>query len=92
MGVTSAAIIVLGLCSDPIVKFFQDTAASVGAPPKPPVLPMAYVPGQTFKIDSTHPKEHDGETDYALYVDEQLEAMIKSNIVAALLGRPSFCF
>jgi len=30
VGVTSAAIIVLGLCSDPIIKFFRDTAASVG--------------------------------------------------------------
>ena len=30
VGVTSGAIIVLGLCSDPIIKFFQGTAASVG--------------------------------------------------------------
>jgi multicomponent Na+:H+ antiporter subunit D len=30
LGVTSAAIIVLGLCSDPIIKLFRDTAASVG--------------------------------------------------------------
>jgi multicomponent Na+:H+ antiporter subunit D len=30
VGVTSAAIIVLGLCSDPIIKCFQDIAASVG--------------------------------------------------------------
>jgi len=30
VGLTSAAIIVLGLCSDPIVSFFKDTAASVG--------------------------------------------------------------
>ena len=30
LGATSAAIIVLGLCSDPIIKFFRDTAASVG--------------------------------------------------------------
>ncbi len=30
VGVTSAAIIVLGLCSDPIIKLFRDTAASVG--------------------------------------------------------------
>ncbi len=30
VGVTSAAIIVLGLCSDPIIKFFSVTAASVG--------------------------------------------------------------
>ena len=30
VGVTSAAIIVLGLCSDPIIKLFRNTAASVG--------------------------------------------------------------
>ena len=30
VGLTSAAIIVLGLCSDPIISFFKDTAASVG--------------------------------------------------------------
>ena len=30
VGVASAAIIVLGLCSDPIIKLFRDTAASVG--------------------------------------------------------------
>ena len=30
LGVTSAAIIVLGLCSDPIIKLFRETAASVG--------------------------------------------------------------
>ncbi len=30
LGATSAAIIVLGLCSDPIIKFLRDTAASVG--------------------------------------------------------------
>ena len=30
VGVTSAAIIVLGLCSDPIIKLFRDTAADVG--------------------------------------------------------------
>jgi multicomponent Na+:H+ antiporter subunit D len=30
LGATSAAIIVLGLCSDPIIKFFRDTVASVG--------------------------------------------------------------
>jgi multicomponent Na+:H+ antiporter subunit D len=30
LGVTSAAIIFLGLCSDPIVKFFRETAASIG--------------------------------------------------------------
>ena len=30
VGVTSAAIIVVGLFSDPIIKFFRDTAASVG--------------------------------------------------------------
>ncbi len=30
VGVTSAAIIVLGLCSDPIIKYFRDIAASVG--------------------------------------------------------------
>ena len=30
IGLTSAAIIVLGLCSDPIVSFFKDTSASVG--------------------------------------------------------------
>ncbi len=30
LGVTSAAIIVLGLCSDPIVMFFRETAASIG--------------------------------------------------------------
>jgi len=30
VGVTSVAIIVLGLCSDPIIKLFRDIAASVG--------------------------------------------------------------
>jgi multicomponent Na+:H+ antiporter subunit D len=30
VGVTSAAIIGLGLCSDPIIKFFRETAASIG--------------------------------------------------------------
>jgi multicomponent Na+:H+ antiporter subunit D len=30
VAVTSAAIIVLGLCSDPIIKFFRDVAASAG--------------------------------------------------------------
>jgi multicomponent Na+:H+ antiporter subunit D len=30
VGVTSAAIIVLGLCSDPIIKLFRNTAESVG--------------------------------------------------------------
>ena len=30
VGLTAAATIVLGLCSDPIIKFFRDTAASVG--------------------------------------------------------------
>jgi len=30
VGVTSAAIIVLGLCSDPIIRLFRDTAESVG--------------------------------------------------------------
>ncbi len=30
LGVTSAAIIILGLCSDPMIKFFRDIAASVG--------------------------------------------------------------
>jgi multicomponent Na+:H+ antiporter subunit D len=30
IGLTSAAIIVLGLCSDPIISYFKETAASVG--------------------------------------------------------------
>ena len=30
VGVTSAAVIILGLCSDPIVKLFRDMAVSVG--------------------------------------------------------------
>jgi hypothetical protein len=30
VAVTSAAIIVLGLCSDPIIKFFREVAVSAG--------------------------------------------------------------